>query len=117
MTYDQLLDRLNRIRKFQTLTGRFRFSAIARDGTIVAITRSGTKYPISRELYDCVKNRYNSLNDDQKMVAKNYIYPTWKQCPDRKRSLYLAAIWGKESVRYITQAVRQLIDSVDDKRI
>ena len=93
MTYDQLLARLKKCRNFETLGRQSDFSAYNQNSALVITNSSGNPHAISRKIYDSVRERYDSLNVDQKHISKNYTDPVWKNCPDRIYAPYLPAIW------------------------
>ena len=93
MTYEQLLAALNPCREFPTLAERSKFQACNRNSTLVIITSSGSEYPIKRNIYNSVRERYENLNPDQRKISQNYTDTAWDQCPNRIQAPYLPAIW------------------------
>ncbi|MDO9558319.1 MAG: hypothetical protein Q7I89_01380 [Syntrophales bacterium] len=86
-------------RIFNTLGKRSTFTAENRSNRLIIINSRGNEYEVKEELARVVSKRYDTSPIEDKYRASNYVDQTWKGCPNRVYSPYIAAIFRAIELR------------------
>lgn len=86
-------------RTFIGLGGRATFTAENRNDHLYIINSRGNEYEVSEALAKTILERYEASSPSDRCKTSNYTDPTWKGCPNRVYSPYVAAIFREIALR------------------
>ncbi len=95
MKLEDLAEKLLDSETFPTLGGRSRFSVSKNDQIIEVTNSSGRRLVITEDHLRKVINRYDQLPVQNRFKTSMYTDTTWKNCPSRIFSPYVASILKK----------------------
>ncbi len=115
-SYEQLLNKLDSPLNFQSLSGQKSLTALRRNGKlhINPPSRNQRIFQVSKQVYELVLKRYQSLPSTKQLERKSYLKADWPESPGATVASSVAALIALEATRPARDAITEIIAASPD---